>query len=63
MNLRILFQLFSFRDLRNSLLGLLMVCAGLGFAGITIWINQNGNPRLAGIAAVASLAFVLLIRN
>jgi uncharacterized protein (DUF58 family) len=61
MNLRDLFQLVSFSDLRNALLGILVVFGGLGLAGMTLWINQTGNTRLAGIAAAASLAFVLLI--
>lgn len=61
MNFKTFIQLFSFRDLRNALLGFLVVAIGLGLAGITLWINQTGNARLAGIAAAASLAFVLLI--
>src|SRR5215210_2553471 len=61
MNLKTLIQLFSLRDLRNALLGILVVFGGLGLAGVTLWVNQTGNTRLAGIAAAASLAFVLLI--
>jgi uncharacterized protein (DUF58 family) len=61
MNFKTLIQLFSFRDLRNILLGFLVVFIGLALAGATLWINQTGNTRLAGIAAAASLAFVLLI--
>ena len=61
MNIKTFIQLFSFRDLRNAFLGFLVVAIGLGLAGITLWINQTGNTRLAGIAAAASLAFVLLI--
>ena len=61
MNFKTLFQLFSFRDIRNSLLGLIVVFGGLGLAGLTLWVNQTGNTRLAGIAAAVSLAFVLLI--
>ncbi len=61
MNLKTLRQLFSFRDLRNWLVGNLVVFSGLGLAAFTVWINHTGNARLAGIAAAASLAFVLLI--
>jgi uncharacterized protein (DUF58 family) len=61
MNFKNLLRLFNFRDIRNALLGLIVVGGGLGLAGITLWINQTGNTRLAGIAAAASLAFVLLI--
>lgn len=61
MKLKTLFQLFSFKDIRNLILGLIVVGGGLGLAAITLWINQTGNTRLAGIAAAASLAFVLLI--
>ncbi len=61
MNLKTLRQLFSFRDLRNWLVGILVVFSGLGLAAFTVWINHTGNARLAGIAAAASLAFVLLI--
>lgn len=61
MNFKTLIQLFSFRDLRNAILGILVVFGGLALAAITLWINHTGNTRLAGIAAAASLAFVLLI--
>ncbi|MBX7170044.1 MAG: DUF58 domain-containing protein [Pyrinomonadaceae bacterium] len=61
MNLRALSQLFSFRDIRNSLMGLIVVLGGLVLAGVTLWAHQTNNFRLAGIAATASLGFVLLI--
>lgn len=61
MNLRTLSQLFSFRDIRNAVLGFGVVVGGLGLAGLTLWAHQSGNTRLAGIAAVVSLGFVLLI--
>lgn len=54
-------QLFSFRDIRNGLLALSVVFGGLGLALLTLFAHQTGNPQLAGFAATASLAFVLLI--
>ncbi len=61
MNLRKLSQLFSFRDIRNGLLGLSVVIIGLGLAIITVWAHQANDTKTAGIAAVASLIFVFLI--
>jgi uncharacterized protein (DUF58 family) len=60
-NLRALSQLFSFRDFRNALLGMTVVIGGLGLAVFTLWAHHSGNAPLAGIAAGASLIFVLLI--
>jgi uncharacterized protein (DUF58 family) len=61
MKVRELSQLFSVRDLRNGLLGLIVVFGGLGWALFTIWAHRSGNLQLAGIAAAVSLVFVLLI--
>ncbi len=61
MDFRILSQLFSFRDIRNGLLGLIVVVGGLALAAVTLWAHQTGNVRLAGITAAVSLGFVLLI--
>ncbi len=61
MDLRNLTQLFSLRDIRNSILGLAVVFGGLALAFVTVYAHQTGNNRLAGIAAGASLVFVLLI--
>jgi uncharacterized protein (DUF58 family) len=61
MDLKLLRQLFSLRDFRNALLGLGVVLGGLGLAFFTLWAHRSGNIRLAGIAAAASLIFVLLI--
>lgn len=61
MNLQTLSQLFSFRDIRNAVLGFVVVVGGLALAGVTLWAHQSGNTRLAGIAAAVSLVFVLLI--
>lgn len=61
MNLRDLRQLFSLRDLRNAALGLIVIFGGLGLSLLTIYAHRTGNVRLAGIAAAASLVFVLLI--
>jgi len=61
MNLKMLAQLFSLRDIRNSILGLTVVFGGLGLAFITVYAHRTGDNRLATIAAGASLVFVLLI--
>lgn len=42
-------------------MGLIVIIGGLVLAGVTVWAHQTGNVRLAGIAAMASLGFVLLI--
>ena len=54
MNLKLLSQLFSFRDLRNAILGLFVVFGGVGLAFITIWAQRTGNLDLAQFAAAAS---------
>jgi uncharacterized protein (DUF58 family) len=61
MNLKLASQLFSFRDLRNAILGVIVVFGGLGLSGLTLYAHQEENYRLAAIAASASLVFVLLI--
>lgn len=60
-NIRALSELFSLRDLRTAVLGLVVVFGGIGLAGLTLFARQAGDPRLAGIAAGASLVFALLI--
>ncbi|PYS88069.1 MAG: hypothetical protein DMF62_10780 [Acidobacteria bacterium] len=54
-------QLFGTRDLRNAAVGSVVVFGGLLLAGITIFAHSMGDTRIAGIAAIASLVFVLLI--
>lgn len=61
MNFKGLVQLFGLRDIRNGILGLSVVIGGLSLAFITLYAHRTGNNRLAGIAAGASLIFVLLI--
>jgi hypothetical protein len=61
LNLRQLSQIFSLRDLRNSILGVVVIVGGLGLSGLTLYAHQTGNIRLAGISAGVSLVFVLLI--
>jgi len=61
MAVRDLAQLFSRRDLRNAVLGFLVVFGGMGLAVFTLYAHQTGNVRLAGIFAGLSLVFVLLI--
>lgn len=54
-------EVFGGRDLRNAAVGTVVVLGGLSLAGITLLAHWMGNARLAGVAAVVSLAFVLLI--
>lgn len=61
MRLSTLRQLFSFRDLRNALVGFAVVFGGIGLSLFTLYAHQAGNVRLAGISAGISLIFVLLI--
>lgn len=58
---RRLTQLFGARDLRNAGVGTFVVLGGLALAGLTFYAHSIGEPRIAGVAAVASLVFVLLI--
>lgn len=61
MKVRALSQLFSLRDLRNAILGVVVIVGGLGLSALTLYAHQSGNIRLAGVAAGVSLIFVLLI--
>lgn len=61
MKLRVLSQIFTLRDFRNALLGFGVVLGGLALAAFTLLAHRSNNPQLAGIAAGASLIFVLLI--
>lgn len=61
MELRKLSQFLNLRDFRNGVVGFVTVSGGLLLAGLTVWSHRTGNVRLAGIAAGASLVFVLLI--
>ena len=61
MNYKTLRQLFSLRDLRNAFLGLSVVFGGIGLALLTFYASRTDNPRLAGISAVLSLVFIILI--
>lgn len=61
MNFKTLRHIVNFRDIRNALLGAFVVFGGLGLAGLTLWAHRSGDNRLAGIAAAASLGFILLI--
>lgn len=54
-------QLFSVRDLRNAVLGVVVIFGGLGLAALTYFAHQSGNQRLAMVAAGISMVFVLLI--
>jgi len=59
--LRQIAQLFSFKDIRNGLLGASVVLGGLGLAFLTLYAHRTGNVQLAGTAATASLVFVFII--
>ncbi|MEQ1605670.1 MAG: DUF58 domain-containing protein [Pyrinomonadaceae bacterium] len=61
MKIKSITELFSLRDLRNAILGIVVVFGGLGLSGLTLYAHQQENVRLAAIAASASLVFVLLI--
>jgi uncharacterized protein (DUF58 family) len=59
--LRQIVQLFSFRDLRNALLGVTVVLGGLGLAFLTLYAYRSNSPKLAEFSAIASLVFVFII--
>lgn len=61
MNISLLTQLFSLRDIRNAALGSLVVFGGIGLSALTYYAHISGNARMAGISAGVSLVFVLLI--
>lgn len=61
MRLKSFTELFSLRDLRNAILGVVVIVGGLALSALTLYAHQTGNIRLAGIAAGVSLVFVLLI--
>jgi uncharacterized protein (DUF58 family) len=56
-----LLELVSLSDLRNIFFGTVIILSGLALATLTLIAHQTGNQGLAGIAAAASLVFVLLI--
>ncbi|HVG38693.1 MAG TPA: DUF58 domain-containing protein, partial [Pyrinomonadaceae bacterium] len=51
----------TWRDLRNIIVGTVLVCAGLGTALLTSYLNRAGYPQLVTITSILSLVFVLLI--
>ena len=61
MKIKAVTEIFSLRDLRNALLGIVVVFGGLGLSALTLYAHQQGDIRLAAISASASLVFVLLI--
>lgn len=61
MNLKLLSQLFTLRDLRNAAVAVIVIIGGIGLSLVTLYAHQINNPQLAGIAAGISLIFVLLI--
>lgn len=61
MDWRAIIQLFGTRELRSAIVGLVVVVGGLALAALTYIAHRNGNPTIAGIAAITSLIFVILI--
>ncbi len=61
MDLKTVSELFGVRDLRNAILGIVVIVGGLSLAALTYLAHQAGNPRLAMVAAGISMVFVLLI--
>ena len=61
MDLDLVRQLVSFRDIRNAAVGLFVVFGGISLALVTLYAHKTSNPTLAGIAAGTSLIFVLLL--
>jgi uncharacterized protein (DUF58 family) len=60
-SLKFLLRELSFRDLRNVILGSLIVFGGVILALITVYAHRTGNVQLAGITAGISLVFALVI--
>jgi uncharacterized protein (DUF58 family) len=60
MDLKLVTQLFSIRDIRNAVIGTVIVIGGIGLAIMTLYASQT-DARLAGILAGVSLIFVLFI--
>jgi len=60
MNFGLFRELFSLRDIRNGVLGSVVVFGGIALAALTFYASQT-NPQIAGILAGVSLVFVLLI--
>lgn len=61
MDLRLIRQLFTARDIRNLILGAAVVLGGVALAGLTLFAHYSNNAYLAGIAAGISMIFVVLI--
>lgn len=61
MAIRDLTQLFGLRDLRNAIVGFVVIFGGIGLSGLTLYAHRTGRIWLAGISAGVSLVFVLLI--
>lgn len=61
MDLRQIRQLVSLRDVRNAIVGSIVVFGGIGLAILTLVAHRMQNPALASVAAGSSLLFVLLI--
>jgi uncharacterized protein (DUF58 family) len=61
MNLKLLRQLVSVRDLRNGILGFVVLFGGIGLSILMIYAHQTDDNRLAQVSAFASLIFVLFL--
>ncbi|MGI8811876.1 MAG: DUF58 domain-containing protein [Pyrinomonadaceae bacterium] len=61
MDLRKIRPLIRLRDIRSAVISFIVLFGGIALAGITFYAHEIEDARLAGIAAGASLVFVLLI--
>ena len=61
MKFRNLTHLFSFRDVRNAILGFSVVIGGLSLAGLTLYAQRTNDNQMARFSMAASLVFILLI--
>jgi hypothetical protein len=61
MDLDLVRQLVSFRDIRNAVIGVFVIVGGIGLALLVLYARYISSPTLAGIAAGMSLVFVLLL--
>src|SRR6476661_147918 len=61
MDLDLIRQLVSFRDIRNAVIGVFVVVGGIGLALLVLYARYVSSPTLAGVAAGLSLVFVLIL--
>ena len=61
MDLKLVRELVSFRDIRNAVTVLVVVIGGIFLAVLTLYARYVSSPTLAGFAAGMSLVFVLIL--